>query len=358
MKIGFVIGHLKFSGAEKIARYLIEAFHRDYGYEVGVLLLLSSEIDPEYSYVKQFPVITGNNRIMRVIERQKQIREIAQREKYDVIISFGVKFNLDVMEALRFSKIPVILCERNDPYSDPARKVLRIRRSLIYKKASGFVFQTDKIADFFGEKIKRRSVVIPNFIESPYEKTDCESAENNIVITARLADSQKNISMLLRAFKRFSADYDYKLYIVGDGPDKAKYESYVKENGLEDKVIMPGKQNVLPYLNKAKFFVLSSYFEGMPNSLIEAMAVGLPCISTDCSGGGAAALIRDGENGLLVPSDDEDAMVQAMKKLADSSELRIKLANEAHKINETLEFNKIMTMWINYIESVAKGEIK
>lgn len=354
MKIGFIIGTLNFSGAEKIARYLIESLHKDHGHEVG-LVLLSNNTYPEFDYIKQFNVETTGNVIFRLFNRQKQIRRIVENEKFDVVVSFGVKYNLDVMESLRHSKIPVILCERNDPVSDPARKSLRIRRNLIYKKATGFVFQTERIADFFGEKIKSRATVIPNFIENKYEKADHEAAENNIVITARLSEKQKNISMLLRAFNRFSKGNDYKLYIVGNGPDEAMYRDYIKENSLDDRVILTGKQKVMPYLMNAKFFVLSSYYEGMPNSLIEALAVGLPCISTDCSGGGAAALIKDGENGILIPSNDEDAMVEAMTKMASDAELRVRLANEAYKINETLEFGKIMSMWINYIERIAKG---
>lgn len=353
MKIGFAIGTLNYSGAEKIARYLLEAFHKK-GYEVGILLLGSKDIYPDITYAKQFPFTTVGNKITKVINRQKRIRQIVESEKYDVLVSFGVKYNLDVMEALKHSKTPVILCERNDPYTDPHRKVLRIRRNLIYKKATGFVFQTERIADFFGEKIKSRSAVIPNFIEEKYERADFENAEENIVITARLDDIQKNISMLLRAFKRFSASNSYKLYIVGDGPDKGKFESYIRENSLSDRVILTGRQQVLPYLMNAKFFVLSSFYEGMPNSLIEAMAVGLPCISTDCSGGGAAALIENGKNGILIPSDDEDAMVKAMTLLANDSELRTSLGKEAYKINETLEFNKIIDMWTSYIESIAE----
>lgn len=355
MKIGIIIGTLNFSGAEKIARYLIESLHNDHGHEIGLLLLSVNNTYPEFDYVKQFPIKNTGNPISRVLKRQKMIKQIILSEGYDVVVSFGVKFNLDVMEALKNTNVPVVLCERNDPVSDPARKSLRIRRKLIYKKATGFVFQTERIADFFGEKIKSRAAVIPNFIEKKYEKADHEAAENNIVITARLSEKQKNISMLLRAFNRFSKGNDYKLYIVGDGPDEAMYREYIKENSLEDRVILTGRQKVMPYLMNAKFFVLSSYYEGMPNSLIEALAVGLPCISTDCSGGGAAALIKDGENGILIPSNDEDAMVDAMTRMAGDAELRVRLANEAYKINETLEFNKIMSMWINYIESVAKG---
>ncbi len=352
MKIGFAIGTLNYSGAEKIARYLIESLYEK-GNEVGIILLGGEGPYDGFEYCKQFVIKTSGNRYLRTYKRQQRIREIVKNEKYDVIVSFGVKFNLDVMEALRFSKTAVILCERNDPVNDPHRKILRIRRRLIYKKATGFVFQTDRIAEFFGKKISSRGIVIPNFIEERLPYLYNENADNNIVLTARLDDVQKNISMLLRAFKTFTEKYDYKLYLVGNGPDEQKFKDYVVQNGLSDKVIFTGRQNSYDYLKIAKIFVLPSYYEGMPNSLIEALAVGLPCISTDCSGGGAAYLIKDRENGILIPIDGEKELVSALGELADSAELRKKYSEEAYKLNDRLEFNKIIDMWISYIETVA-----
>ena len=93
------------------------------------------------------------------------------------------------MEALRHSKVPVILCERNDPIRDPARKLTRLRRWLVYRKASGFVFQTERIAEFFGKKIKERAAVIPNFVEKQYDNVYNQSGTKNIMITARLDDN-------------------------------------------------------------------------------------------------------------------------------------------------------------------------
>lgn len=352
MKIGFAIGTLNYSGAEKIARYLIEALYKQ-SHEIGVILLGGEGPYDDFTYCKQFVIKTMGNRYLRTYKRQQRIREIVKTEKYDVVISFGVKFNLDVMEALRFSKTSVILCERNDPVSDPHRKILRIRRNLIYKKAKGFVFQTDRIAEFFGSEIAARGTVIPNFIEDRLPYLYNENTPNNIVLTARLDDVQKNISMLLRAFKTFSSTHDYKLYLVGNGPDENKFKKYVKENDLNGKVIFTGRQNSYDYLKIAQIFVLPSYYEGMPNSLIEAMASGIPSISTDCSGGGAAYLIKDHENGILVPVDGEKELVEALKELADNPELRVNYSKEAYKLNDRLEFNKIIGMWISYIERIA-----
>lgn len=360
MYIGFIIGVLDYSGAEKIARYLLQELHEK-GHDVGIVLISKEDKYPEFEYAKQFPLLANNKvkigkiKYFRVFYRQRAIKRIVEEEKFDAVISFGVKFNIDVMEALKGTRAKVILCERNDPVNDPHRIILRIRRRLCYPYATAFVFQTERIAEFFGEKIRSRSVIIPNFIENRCKYLFDENNENVIILTARLDEQQKNISMLLRVFKVFSEDSDYSLVIVGDGPDKDRYEQYIKENNLAGRVRLPGKQNVYPYLKKAKIFVLPSYYEGMPNSLIEAMAVGLPCIATDCSGGGAAYLIQDHVNGLLIPSNDDNALLSALKELASDSALRSKLSKEAYKINDRLDLEKIVSQWITFIEMVGKA---
>ena len=138
MKIGFIIGSLSYSGAEKIAKYLLIALCRKYGHEVGVILLSEEAPYPEIDYISQFPIKTTGNRVTKVINRQKEIRRIVAQEQFDVVVSFGVKYNIDTIEALKWSKTKVILCERNDPVNDPHRGILRMRRKLGYPFADGY----------------------------------------------------------------------------------------------------------------------------------------------------------------------------------------------------------------------------
>lgn len=355
MRIGFVIGALHYSGAEKIARHLINALLA-HEHEVGVLLLARKAAHDDIENIKQFPLVCRPGKLRGFIERRKKIRQIIKTEKFDVLVSFGTIANVNTLLSAGDMNIPIVVCERNDPVYDPGDKVYRIMRKLLYPKAAGYVFQTERIADFFGQRIKQEAAIIPNFIENEYDNLFHEDAPNNIVLTARLDDHQKNISMLLRAFKRFSENHDYHLYVVGDGPDEDKFRSYVKENRIEDKVTFPGRQNVADYLKIAQLFVMSSVFEGMPNSLIEAMASGIPCISTDFGGGAATYLIQDHVNGLLVPVNDEDAFLAAMEELAGDAELRKNISGEAHKINQRLEYDRIIAMWLDYIYKVANDK--
>ena len=101
-------------------------------------------------------------------------------------------------------------------------------------------------------------------------------------------------------------------------------------------------------------FVLSSDYEGMPNALMEAMASGLPCVSTDCGGGGARFLIENGENGILVPQRDEDALAAAMEKILSDETLAAKLGENARKLQETLAPEKIYGEWESFIKQIVE----
>ncbi len=346
MKICFVTGSLKFSGAQKIMSMLMDKLH-ERGHEISVIILKNIEKVEGYDYAKQYYCSVKGNPIAKVLKRAKMIRKIARENKFDAIISFNAIYNIDVILSLLGSGEGVICCDRNDPVYDPPQLDRRIRRKLLYPLAKGFVFQTEVIKNYYSENIRKKSVVIPNFIEADY-KCVAENKRRKVVATmARLDDNQKNQTMMIKGFAEFCKTNDeYTLEMYGDGPDRAKYEALIKELGMEEKVILCGRvEDVSKRLEDVEIFVLTSKFEGMPNALIEAMATGLPCISTDCGGGGAAALIENGVNGILIAQNDRKAYVEALEKLASDEALRVKMGKEAYKINEKLDINKIAQMW-------------
>lgn len=356
MRICFVIGSLSYSGAEKIMCYLIDSFKIKN--DVSVILMAE---DAEYDFlqgVKQYPIYDKNEvnegRIYRTLKREKIIRNIVEKERFDIIVSFGVIYNIDLIEACRNCKSKIILCERNDPYNDPHSKLLRIRRALSYPFADGFVFQTADIMNFFSKKIQKRSVVIPNFIERKINLNDGYNPNRLAFATsARLDNRQKDQITLLRAFANFHSRHEeYTLEFYGDGPDRKLLEDEAKRLGIGSAVVFKGRvKNPMEYIRTAKAFVLTSNYEGMPNALIEAMAHGMPCISSDCSGGGARALINDGVNGLIFPVGDVKALEDTFEKVIDN-EFAEKIGCEAYKINDRLEITKIISIWEKYIKSV------
>ena len=104
-------------------------------------------------------------------------------------------------------------------------------------------------------------------------------------------------------------------------------------------------------IRRAGLFALSSAFEGMPNALIEAMALGLPCVATDCPCGGPAALIEHGQNGLLAPVGDAEAFAAALSRLADDPALAAALGRQARDIATRLDVRRVAGEWRDYLAS-------
>ena len=137
---------------------------------------------------------------------------------------------------------------------------------------------------------------------------------------------------------------------------KYELENYIKENKLEDKVILKGRCLTLDEeLYNAGIFVLSSDHEGMPNGLLEAMALGIPCISTDCPIGGPRMLIEDGKNGILVGVNNREELTLALKKVLDNKNLCEEFSMKAQKTVEKYYPDKICEEWKEFIFKVKNS---
>ena len=347
MKICFTIAALSYSGAEKVLSSLINVLKLRH--EVSVILTgRESPAVFNNNGVIEYAGAAHGSRIARTYKRMLITRNNVVKNKYDIVVAFGTITCVGALDALMGIKIPLMLCERNDPIYNPVQKIYRLRRGAFYRFASGYVFQTKEIAQFFSESIQRRGYIIPNpIIDGQQENCAANKRRKAIATVARLDDFQKNHSMLFKAFSKFSAVHpEYSLEVYGDGPDEEKYLKMIMELKIQDKVNLYGRvDNPQEHIKTADIFVLTSNFEGMPNALIEAMSTGLPCISTDCSGGGAAALIKNNENGILIPINDEQSLVTALLKLSEDDDLKIKLGSNAYRLNQQLNILKIAQLW-------------
>ena len=162
---------------------------------------------------------------------------------------------------------------------------------------------------------------------------------------------KRDLPLLLAAFRAFyKAHPDWTLVIHGEGEERAALERLAAELPA-GAVSLPGASgDVLERMKNGGMFVLSSDFEGMPNALIEAMAMGLCCIATDCPAGGPAALISDGENGLLTPVGDSAALAQAMLRAAEEPGLAARLGEAALGIRTRLDADVVAEKWRTYLE--------
>lgn len=301
----------------------------------------------------------NKNRIAKAYLRLKYLRDLLKEEKPDIAIAFTRKANYRALIAGRGLGVPMVIAVRQDPKTYYNSLLDKILIPVLCPGAAGCIFQTDEQKEFFPPYLQKKSIVILNPVHDKYLNTPIpEQREKLVVQSGRLVDF-KNQAMLLRAFisvHKKHADYQLKIY-GADSFDGTKevLDSIIKENQAEDYIaLMGGSDNLEKELPKASVYAFSSDCEGMPNALLEAMALGMPVVATDCPCGGPRTVIRNEVNGLLIPVKDEKAMEKGINRLIEDRDFAEKLGENARKISERINGTAILTQWKNYIEEVIR----
>lgn len=229
------------------------------------------------------------------------------------------------------------------------------KRNRYYPLAARVVAMTQGIIDYYNEEIRRLGVVIPNPIRNDLPAAYDGGARKHIVVSFCRLNHAKNLPLLIRAFAKFHPAFpDYRLEIYGKGELEDELNRQIQELGLSDCAhIYDFDPHIHEKIKDRMMYVSSSAYEGFPNSVLEALALGMPVISTDCDFG-PRDMIEDGVNGLLVPVDDAEAMSAAMKRIAGDESFAAKLGNEARKVREKYDVDLIGRKWLDLIEEVAK----
>ncbi len=287
--------------------------------------------------------------------RHQKLRRVWQELDPDLILSFSGKNNIMSLSTATKDGYKVVVSCRADPDIEYGSKSMRAAMLTTFGKAAGVVVQSNGAKNRFPKFIQKKCTILPNSVNPSFIRPRyMGEREKKVVMVARF-HSSKNHAMVMEAFKAATEDShkDYQLVFYGDGPEKAKLMSLAGSLGIEDRVLFKGNvTHVAEHIEKTRIFVLASNHEGMPNSLIEAMALGLGCISTDCPCGGPADLIENGKNGILVPVGDKQAMADAMKKLMDDDELRENLGIAATELQKRLSPEVVNAKWKEYFERV------
>lgn len=282
----------------------------------------------------------------------RALHRYIKANKFDLGIAFLSPSTLRLSLASVGTGMEVLISQRGDPYQSKVGKSLSSKlEKWAFERSGKFVFQTVQSSQFYNTTIQRKSTVIPNPAK-PLNRTKQRSGniDNRIVCVARLDIRQKRQDVLIRAFNLISDKYsDITLDLYGYGEDETPLKELAKGN---PRIVFHGlTTNLVEDIQNARMSVLSSDFEGIPNAVIEAMSLGIPTISTDCSPGGAALLIQDKVNGLLVPCGDATALAEAMSSFLNTPDFAEQCGQEALKIKDTFSEEIIAQKWINYIKS-------
>ena len=370
--IAFYIGGLCIGGAERVICNLAEYFYSE-GYRVTMVTKVRDEKEYELNpgirriIADITPEEETGSRIHNLLARINKLRRIWKEVKPDVIVSFIRKNNLMAIASAVPLGIPVVVSVRSAPERELKGFGFKTISFLLFRKAAGVVLQTREAYDFFPGYIRAKAVVLPNSINPEFLKASEEletqgdgssanSARKKKIITVGRIDDNKNQKLLVDAYARITMQYpDWSLELVGDGSGKKSLEEYVRTLPCKDRIHFAGAvDDVVKRMSEASIFVLPSKIEGMPNALIEAMVMGMACISTDCPCGGPRDLIAaDESNGILVPVDNVDAIAIALKRLITNDILRECMGDNAKKIINTLHPDAVNKQWRNYIENVV-----
>ncbi|MDR1031954.1 MAG: glycosyltransferase family 4 protein [Holosporales bacterium] len=360
MRIVFVISSLGSGGAERVLSGLANHFVTKNN-EVSIVTFSPAGTVPFYPLDPNINLIQLDQlredtfclkRLKNIAKRTFCLRKALKALAPDLVISFVEVTNITTLIASIGLKVPVVVSERIFPGDHHIPRIYQWLRTLFYPRASKVVVQTESAKNYFyylnNVSVIPNAVLIPNFT-----KKHVSSAVCSIISVGRLCSPQKDFETLVKAFSRLVTKYPgIHLTIYGDGDDRVNLENLITSLDLQDKVFLPGvTSDVYGVLQKADMFVFPSRYEGFPNALCEAMAVGLPVIASNCSGN--IDVVRDKIDGRLFTVGNVDALTSLMIELIEDREQRQRLSGNAKQIVTRFNSDEIFAMWDQVINEAA-----
>jgi glycosyltransferase involved in cell wall biosynthesis len=352
MRIALVISALSAGGAERVIVTLANCWAAR-GWGVTLITFEPPGTTPYYPVdprvaLRQLGIASVGSPLWRAIRqnlrRIRALRHALRAAGPDLAIAFLAKINVLTVLASRGLGFPVVVSERNNPERQRFRGIWSWLRQRLYGTAYCVVAPSRGVLESFSGGIRRRGRVIPN----PVDLTPAARAprgSGRLVAVGRLAH-QKGFDLLLQAFAEIAPAHPaWTLTIWGEGEERAALEALRASLGLAERVRLPGlTERPGQWVEDADIFVLSSRFEGFPNVIAEAMAAGLPVIAFDCPWG-TDEIVRDGEEGLLVPREDVQALAAAMRRLMGDPELRHRLGEAGGRNVRRFGKEAIVAQW-------------
>ncbi len=301
-------------GAERNASILANYFSNNN--KVSILTLQKYKksfykIDKKIKIHNLNLIKNNNNLVSKFINFIKRLYFInlqLRRDKPEILISFLETTNITVLIASFFvgSIKKRIISDRNDPRRSDRPFLIFLLKFIFYRFADHIVLQTKKIRENYNYLKKKRIEIIPNTIsKNLYFKKKYNFSKNFKLISVGRLEYQKGYDILIKSLKELKKTRsDFICHIFGVGSEKHRIIKNIRKFDLQNNIFLKGvKKDILKYYKNYDLFVLSSRFEGFPNSLLEALASGLVSISSDCDYG-PKEIVSNNFDGLLFKNEN------------------------------------------------------
>ena len=353
MKVVFVLPDMGSGGAERVVSILSKQLNKQ-GYNVDILMLFGSrcsyDIDEEANLLQMNLLIY--NKLSRITLLRKYFKSVLKLDKKVVVVAFQDSCLTYVLASTLGLNVKVVASERSNPYRKGHSIFSRFYASIPYMLCNRLVFQTPDARNYYLMLLNRHCYVICNPITRTNIRWKRDLSPAKLISVCRL-HYKKNIEMTLLGIQKLKLKYpNIHLDIYGEGDWKLKLEHLIFEYNIEDNVSFCGvTSDVLAKLSESSIFISTSSEEGISNSMLEAMSVGMPVICTDCPIGGAKMMLSNGA-GQLVPVDNVEAFVEKLDMLLSHPVLSNQMAEKGYL--RTLEFTSdaVTNLWKKVFNSL------
>jgi GalNAc-alpha-(1->4)-GalNAc-alpha-(1->3)-diNAcBac-PP-undecaprenol alpha-1,4-N-acetyl-D-galactosaminyltransferase len=362
MKICLIISSLRSGGAERVLSTLANYWLLN-SHQISLITLDDAAndfyaIEPRIQRYAMKLSAESNGALAGILANVKRIlaiRKIVRAQSPDVVLSFMDATNILACIALVGTNIPLVVSERIDPTMYSIGRIRKFIRPYAYSLfANAVVVQTQNVLMKCKQEWPYANLLV---ISNPLMKLDTQTCFNRdkILLSVGRLELQKGHDVLIQAFSNLVFLFpDWNLKIVGEGPERKNLQTLINQFNLQKKVTLPGStKSVFSEYAKAEVFCLASRYEGFPNALLEALASGCACISTDCESG-PRDILEDGRLGILTPVDDVNAMSEALRTLMASAELRTQYGSYGPYVWQCYNIDKISQQWFDLFTELRK----
>ena len=356
-KICFFSGDITRSGGtERVAVQLANALQADEAYDICIISLTEQQKEPFY------PLHPGINRYKLgekwinpgsgYLPLIGKLRKFLKDKQIDIIIDIDIVLDVLAIPAAGRLKTKVVSWEHFTVDFELSVLYRKIILKYSVKRSDYVVVLTDGDLEEYRNRLGRKKAIRRIYNPVAYElKKDTESEKRKIILSVGRLVPEKGIEYIKKVSVNILERYpEWQWLILGDGVERNNLEQFIRDNHLQNRLILMGNvENVDEYLREASIFVVTSKYEGLGLSMLEAREMKVPCVSFDVKMG-PRELINHGIDGFLVPAFDCDEMARKIEVLINDPDMRVRFAENAYLCMDAFEANKIKEQWKEILE--------